>query len=328
MRRCLLALLLVLGMLSSVEATEPIVIRFSHVVGEDTPKGLGAALFQRLVSERLNGRVSVEIYPSARKFNDDQALLALIFGDIELAAPSFSKFRGFSKQLQVFDLPFLFPGTEAVHRFQTSAAGQSLLDSMTSQGLQGLAYWDNGMRAMSANTPLRRPEDIAGLRFRIEPSRVMEAQYRALDVATVPLPFKYVAEALKMGLVDGQENAWSNIYAQGFHQYQRYFTDVGHSFLGYMLVTNVEFWNRLPSDVRTTLEQIIAQVSAEVNRLASERAISDRQRVIDSGATEVINLSDAERAAWRERMLPIWEQFESQIGSEVLAAAVAAGPAR
>ena len=328
MRRGLLAVLLALCAFSSVEAAEPILIRFSHVVGEDTPKGVGAALLQRLVSERLDGRVAVEVYPRSRKFNDNQALLALVFGDIELAAPSFSKFRAFSKQVQVFDLPFLFPGTDAVHRFQASAAGKDLLNSMTAQGLLGLAYWDNGMRAMSANKPLRRPEDIAGLRFRIEPSRVMEAQYQALDVATVPLPFKYVAEALKMGLVDGQENAWSNIYAQGFHEFQPYLTDVGHSFLGYMLVTNVEFWRQLPPDVRTPLEEIIAEVSAEVNRLAAERAISDRQRVIDSGRSEVITLSDAERATWRERMLPVWERFESQIGSEVLEAALASGRAQ
>jgi C4-dicarboxylate-binding protein DctP len=328
MRRCLLTLLFALGALSAVEAAEPILIRFSHVVGEDTPKGVGAALLQRLVAERLGGRVAVEVYPRSRKFNDDQALLALVFGDIELAAPSFSKFRAFSKQIQVFDLPFLLPGAEAVHRFQESETGQGLLASMTSQGLQGLAYWDNGMRAMSANKPLRRPEDIAGLRFRIEPSRVMEAQYQALDVATVPLPFKYVAEALKMGLVDGQENAWSNIYAQGFQDYQQYFTDVGHSFLGYMLVTNAEFWSQLPSDIRAALEAIIAEVTAEVNRLASERSLSDRERIIALGKSEVIMLSDAERAAWRERMLPVWQEFEPQIGKEVIEAALAAGRAQ
>ena len=325
MRRCLVAWLLMLGALSAVEAAEPILIRFSHVVSEDTPKGVGAARFQRMVAERLSGRVVVEVYPRSRKFNDNQALLALVFGDIELAAPSFSKFRAFSKQIQVFDLPFLFSGPEAVRRFQTSAAGQSLLTSMTSQGLLGLAYWDNGMRAISANKPLRRPEDVAGLRFRIEPSRVMEAQYQALDVATVPLPFKYVGEALKMGLVDGQENAWSNIYAQGFQDYQQYFTELGHSFLGYMLVTNAEFWTKLPSDIRSKLEAIIEEVTVEVNRLAAQRSVSDRQRIIDSGGSDVITPSDAERAAWRERMSSVWQEFEPQIGSEVLEAAAAAG---
>ena len=153
----------------------------------------------------------------------------------------------------------------------------------------------------------------------------MEAQYQALDVATVPLPFKYVGEALKMGLVDGQENAWSNIYAQGFQDYQQYFTELGHSFLGYMLVTNAEFWTKLPSDIRSKLEAIIEEVTVEVNRLAAQRSVSDRQRIIDSGGSEVITPSDAERAAWRERMSSVWQEFEPQIGSEVLEAAAAAG---
>lgn len=309
-------------------AAEPILIRFSHVTSEATPKGHGALLFKKLVEQRLAGKVRVEIYPRALKFNDDQALLALLFGDIELAAPSFAKFRSFSRQIQVFDLPFLFSDVDAVHRFQRSNAGVKLLDSMLSHGIKGLTYWDNGMRVMSANRPLRTPQDFKRLRFRIEPSAVMQAQYRALGVATVPMPFKQVREALKMGLVTGQENAWSNIHSKGFHDFQKYFTEARHSFLGYMLVTNAEFWRNLPADIRAELEKIIQEVTVEVNKNAREKADTDRQRVIDSKKAEVLTLTDTELEEWRAVLTPIWKKFESQIGKEIMEQAMQANQAR
>ncbi len=299
-------------------ADDPILIRFSHVTSEATPKGHGAELFKKLAEERLGGKVRVEVYPRSLKFNDDQALLALLFGDIELAAPSFSKFRSYSRQMQVFDLPFLFSDVDAVHRFQAGEAGRQLLDSMVPLGIKGLAYWDNGMRVMSANRPLRVPEDADGLRFRIEPSAVMQVQYRALGVATVPMPFGQVREGLKMGLVGGQENAWSNIYSKGFHDFQKYFTEARHSFLGYMLVTNAEFWSGLPPEVRGELEKIVREVTVEVNRIAGEKAQSDRQRVIESKKAEVITLSDTELEAWRAVLKPVWSAFEPQIGREII----------
>ncbi len=320
---CVLFLLTV-----NARADEPILIRFSHVTSEATPKGHGAALFKKTVEERLAGKVRVEIYPRALKYNDDQALLALLFGDIELAAPSFAKFRSFSRQIQVFDLPFLFSDVDAVKRFQRSEAGVELLDSMLSHGIKGLAYWDNGMRVMSANRPLRKPQDFKRLRFRIEPSAVMQAQYRALGAATVPMPFKQVREALKMGLVTGQENAWSNIRSKGFHDFHRYFTEAGHSFLGYMLVTNADFWAKLPDQVRTELENIIQEVTAEVNKNARDKAKADRQRVIDSKKADVITLTDAELEEWRTLLTPIWKKFESQIGTEILEQATLANQAR
>jgi C4-dicarboxylate-binding protein DctP len=322
----LIGMLVVLAV--NAHAAAPILIRFSHVTSEATPKGHGAALFKKLVEQRLAGKVRVEIYPRALKFNDDQALLALLFGDVELAAPSFSKFRSFSRQIQVFDLPFLFSDVDAVNRFQRSEAGIKLLDSMLSHGIKGLAYWDNGMRVMSANRPLRTPRDFKRLRFRIEPSAVMQAQYRALGVATVPMPFKQVREALKMGLVTGQENAWSNIHSQGFHDFQKYFTETRHTFLGYMLVTNVDFWNNLPAGIRVELEKIIQEVTANVNKNAHDKAKTDRQRVIDSKQAEVITLTDTELDEWRTLLTPIWKQFESQIGTEIMEQAMQANQAR
>jgi C4-dicarboxylate-binding protein DctP len=327
MRISLIATVLLAATSAWAQAADPIVIRFSHVVAESTPKGYGATLLKKRVEEKLGGRVRVQVYPRAQKFNDDEALVALTLGDIELAAPSFSKFRAFTEKLQVFDLPFVFADVDAVQRFQQSSAGHDLLDAMLDKGIKGLAFWDNGMRVMSANRPLRLPADAEGLRFRIEPSPVMEAQYQALGVATVPLPFKDVAEALKSGLVDGQENAWSNIYSQGFHDYQEHFTEVDHSFLGYMLVTTNQFWDTLPADIRTELQSIIGEVTEEVNKIARYQVDSDRQKVIDSREAKLVELSEPERSAWRDAMQPVREQFAASIGEELLAAVAQANGA-
>ena len=321
MRVFLVAALLLSATSALAQATSPIVIRFSHVVAESTPKGYGANLFRERLKEKLGERVRVEVYPRAQKFNDDEALVALTLGDLELAAPSFARFRAFTQKLQVFDLPFLFADLDTAHRFQQTSAGRALLDSMLETGIKGLAYWDNGMRVDSANKPLRLPADAEGLRFRIEPSKVMEAQYQALGVATESFPFKDVAEALKSGLVDRHENAWSYIYSQGCHEYQKYFTELEHSVLGYMLVTSPQFRGSLPSDIRTELASIVDEVTEEVNKIARYQVESDRQKVIDSYKTQLVEVSGDERNAWRDAMKPVREQFALSIGEEPLAAA-------
>ncbi len=319
-----IAVLMMTVAVSVAQAAEPILIRFSHVTGDNTPKGQGAVLFKQRVEERLAGKVRVEIFPRSLKFNDNQVMLALLFGDVELAAPSLAKFRSFSPKLQLFDFPFLFDDVEAVHRFQASAAGRKLLGSMTDRGFKGLAFWENGMRAMSANRPLRVPADLKGLRFRIEPSAVMQAQYRALSVATVPMPFKQVRDALKLGLVTGQENAWSNIYSKRFDDFQKYFLDLGHSYLGYMLVTSAEFWDSLPPDTRSELEEIIVEVTAEVNRIAREKAQSDRQKIIDAGRAKIVTPTHEERQEWQRVLKPTWKKFEAEVGKELIEAAMQA----
>ncbi len=317
------AVLLTVAMMAGGVEAEPIRIRFSHVVGENTPKGKGANLFKKLVEERLAGKVTVNVYPNSLRFTDDQVLEALLFADVEMAAPSLAKFRNFTKSLQVFDLPFMFDNVGAVHRFQSSQAGRELLDSMIRRGLKGLVYWDNGMRVMSANKPLRVPADVHGLTFRIEPSAVMEAQYAALGATTLRLPFAKVFDALKLGLVSGQENAWSNIYSKKFYHVQKYFTETDHSFLGYMVVTSVKFWGRLPADIRVELEKILAEVTVAVNKIALEKAQGDRQKVIDSGRAEVLTLTPDEREAWRKALEPVWQEFVGIIPRDVIEAAVA-----
>ena len=298
-------------------------IRFSHVVAENTPKGQGALLFKKLAEERLAGKVEIEILPDSVRFTDEQVLLGLLFGDVEIAAPSLAKFRRFSKSIQIFDLPFLFDDLEQVHQFQTGAIGKSLLDSMLSRGIKGLSYWDSGMRVISANRQLKAPADLANLLFRIEPSAVIETQYRSLGANTFVLPFNRVYDALKLGLVDGQENSWSNIASRKFYQVQSHLVETNHSFQGYMVVTSVHFWESLPPEIRDTLKQILDEVSLEVNRSSVEKQRDSRELVLKAmGKDRVYNLNNDERAAWRSAMQPIWEKFRSEIGDEVIDAAV------
>jgi C4-dicarboxylate-binding protein DctP len=320
-----MAALAVLGtVLTGAWAEEPIVLRFSHIVSATDPKGIGAELFRKRVEERLANKVRVEVFPGGELFTDEQIFEALWFRDVHLAAPSLSKFRNLTQRLQVFDLPFLFEDVEAVHRFQDSETGQQLLNAAIDKGIKGLAYWDNGMRVLSAPRSLRSPEDAAGLKFRIESSAVIEAQYEILDALPVRLPFGRVYDALSSGLVDAQENSWSNSYSQQFHRFNKDFTETNHSFLGYMVIVNVLFWESLPPDIRTELEKILAEVSVEVRRIAQEKAQSSRQAIVAEGA-QVLELGPAEREAWINTLKPVWQQFEAEIGKEVIDAAVAAG---
>lgn len=324
MRRAATLVALWAALTAAALGAEPILIRFSHVVSENAPKGLGAELFKQRVEERLAGKVRVEVYPNSQLFTDEQVLLALLTNDVQLAAPSLSKFGLLTRQLQVFDLPFLFADVEAVHRFQASETGRGLLDALRAKGFQGLAYWDNGMRVISARQPLRSPVDASGLRFRIEASDVIEAQYRRLGALPMKLPFRQVYDALQAGLVDGQENTWSNIYTQQLHTLGQQFTATHHSFLGYLVVTSAPFWDGLPQEIRAELEQILAEVTTEVNRIAAEQANNSRQLIMDAGVP-VIELSPVEQALWRGQWQPLWQRFEEQIGKPIIDAARAAG---
>ncbi|MDS4026660.1 MAG: DctP family TRAP transporter solute-binding subunit [Candidatus Contendobacter sp.] len=301
-------------------SAEPIHIRFSHVVSEQTPKGNAANRFKQLVEQKLAGKVTVEVFPRATLYDDDPVLLALARNDVQLAAPSLSKFSTITKSLEFYDLPFLFDDLAAVERFQNSATGQRQLDSLGDKGIKGLAYWRNGMRVISADRPLRAPTDARGLLFRIEPSEVIEEQYRQLGATTIRLPFAHVRDALGRGLVKGQENSWANIYSQNFDRWQPYITETNHSFQGYMVITGSAFWNGLPADIRRELEAILAQVTDEMNGVLAERIGEYRQGVIDRGKAQVITLTDQERNAWRQALAPVGEKFKSQIDPVVLAA--------
>jgi C4-dicarboxylate-binding protein DctP len=310
--------------LPAAEAGAEIVIKFSHVVAESTPKGQGALLFKKLAEERLPGEVKVEVYPNSQLFGDAKEMEALALGDVQIIAPSLSKFDKFTKQLQVFDLPFLFDDIAAVDRFQQSDDGKQLLTSMEDLGYVGLGYWHNGMKQLSANKPLRTPADAAGLKFRIQASDVLLAQFEALDANPQKMAFAEVYQALQVGTVDGQENTWSNIYTQKFFEVQPYITETNHGVIDYMVVTNSEFWNGLPEDIRTELEAIMAEVTAEVNKLAEDLNQQDKQKIVDSGSSEIITLTPEQRAEWVSAMQPVWDQFREDIGQDLIDAAKSA----
>jgi C4-dicarboxylate-binding protein DctP len=303
----------------------PIVVKFSHVVAEKTPKGQGALKFKELAEKKLPGKVEVQVFPSSQLFGDAKEMEALLLGDVHIIAPSLSKFDRYTKKIQVFDLPFLFDDVAAVDRFQASAEGQGLLNAMKSKGLQGLAYWHNGMKQLSTNREqLRRPEDVKGLKFRIQASDVLEAQFRALGANPQKMAFSEVYQALQTGVVDGQENTWSNIYSQKFHEVQKTIAETNHGLIEYMVVTNAGWWDGLPADVRKGLAEAMAEATAYANKLAADINDADRKRIEEAGKAKIQKLTKEDLAAWRKAMEPVWKKFEPDIGADLIKAALKA----
>ncbi|MDV3439367.1 C4-dicarboxylate TRAP substrate-binding protein DctP [Pseudomonas otitidis] len=323
-----LACALALGAAGLAHSADPIVIKFSHVVAEHTPKGQGALLFKKLAEERLAGKVKVEVYPNSSLFGDGKEMEALLLGDVQMIAPSLAKFEQYTKQVQLFDLPFLFNDIQAVDRFQHSPEGQKLLKSMESKNITGLGYWHNGMKQLSANKPLREPKDARGLKFRVQASAVLEEQFKAVRANPRKMSFAEVYQGLQTGVVNGAENPWSNIYSQKMHEVQKYITESNHGVLDYMLITNTQFWNGLPADVRSELEKITVEVTEEVNKQAEALNQGDKQRIIDAKTSEIIELTPEQRNAWREAMKPVWKKFEGEIGPDLIKAAEAANQAQ
>jgi len=317
------ALALVVVFAGSALAADPIVIKFSHVVAENTPKGQMANKFRDLVAEKMGGKVVVEVYPSSQLFGDDKVLEAMLLGDVQLGAPALSKFESYTKVLQVFDLPFLFKDMEAVEKFQDGEVGQKLLHSMEDKGILGLGYLHNGLKQLSASNPLRVPEDAAGRKFRIMTSDVLAAQFEALDAVPLKKPFSEVFTLLQTKAIDGQENTYSNIYSQKFFEVQPYITESNHGLLDYLLVTSSEFWNSLPDDIRTQLDAILEEARVYGNKISDDKNLEAKQKIIDSGRSEIITLTPEQRAKWVEAMKPVWKEFEDQIGADVINAAAA-----
>ncbi|SEG49171.1 TRAP transporter substrate-binding protein [Oceanospirillum linum] len=283
-----------------------------------------ALKFKELAESRLPGKVNVEVYPNSQLFGDGKVLEAMLLGDVQIAAPSLSKFKKYTKQLQVYDLPFLFKDMDAVDRFQKGPTGQKLLTSLEKRGLMGLGYIHNGMKQMSANKPLRTPADAEGLKFRIMTSDVLVSQFEAVDAIPLKKPFSEVFTLMQTKAIDGAENPWSNLYSKKFFEIQDYVTETNHGVLDYMVVTSARFWKGLDDDVRVELKKAMDEAIAYGNGVAKEKAMGDRQRIIDSGRTTVLQISDAERQQWVEAMKPVWKQFERQIGKDVIDAAVQA----
>jgi C4-dicarboxylate-binding protein DctP len=298
------------------------VIKFSHVVAEQTPKGQAATAFAERVNSELDGEVCVEVYPNTQLYNDDKVLQAMLLGDVQMAAPSLSKFEQYTLQYRIFDLPFLFDDIQAVDRFQLGETGQAMLAAMEDKGLKGLGYWHNGMKQLSASRPLLEPADAKGLKFRIQESDVLEAQFKALDANPQKMAFSEVYLALQQGVVDGQENTWSNILTQKFHEVQDGITETNHGVIDYLVVTSTEFWDSLDDEVRGKLEQIFAEVTAESNTRSNELNQQAREQIAAAGV-EIRELTPEQRQMWVDVMRPVWDEFADQIGQDNIDAAMA-----
>ena len=321
-RRVVLAAVAAVFALSAASAVaqSPIVIKFSHVVATDTPKGKGAEYFKKIAEERTKGRVKVEVYANSTLYKDKEEVEALQLGAVQMLAPSLAKFGPLGvREFEVFDLPYLFDNYDELHKVTRGPVGASLLKKLEPKGIIGLAYWDNGFKDMSANKPLRKPEDFRGLKMRIQSSKVLDSQMRALGASPQVMAFSEVYQALQTGVVDGTENPPSNLYTQKMHEVQKYLTLTDHGVIEYAVIVNKKFWDGLPSDIRTTLEGAMKDATKFANDIAKKENEDALAAVKASGKTEVIALSAAEKNAWKKALLPVHKENESRVGKETLA---------
>ncbi|MEP1443329.1 MAG: DctP family TRAP transporter solute-binding subunit [Hyphomicrobiales bacterium] len=296
------------------------VIKFSHVTNTDKhPKGIAASLLEKRVNEEMNGKACMEVFPNSTLYNDNKVLEALLNGDVHLAAPSLSKFEKFTKKFRIFDLPFMFNDINAVDAFQASEKGQALLNSMQKRGLQGLGYWHNGMKQISASKPLLLPTDADGLKFRVQSSDVLAATMAAIGGSPQKMAFSEVYGALQQGVVDGQANTWSNIFGKKFFEVQDGVTESGHGIIDYLVVTSVDFMDSLKPDVRDQLVTILNEVTEARNKESTRVNEEAKQAVISAGGV-VRQLNAEQRAAWVSAMKPVWKQFEGDVGKDTIEA--------
>ena len=300
-------------------AQSPIVIKFSHVVATDTPKGKGAEYFKKLAEERTKGKVKVEVYANSTLYKDKEEVEALQLGAVQMLAPSLAKFGPLGvREFEVFDLPFIFDNTAELHKVTQGPVGKQLLGKLEAKGIKGLAFWDNGFKSFSANKPLRTPDDFKGLKMRIQSSKVLESQMRAVGALPQVMAFSEVYQALQTGVVDGTENPHSNLYTQKMHEVQKFVTVSDHGYLGYAVITNKKFWDGLPADVRTQLEQAMKEATDYANKIAQEENDNALEQVKKSGKSQVVVLTPAERLALKKAMLKTHKEMESRIGKEMI----------
>lgn len=312
---------IVLALVSQcAQAQAPIVIKFSHVVASDTPKGKAAERFKQLAEKATAGRVRIDVYPNNQLYKDKEELEALQLGAVQMLAPSLAKFGPLGvREFEVFDLPYIFPTKEVLYRVTEGPVGQGLLKKLESKGITGLAFWDNGFKVMSSNKPLRAPADFKGLKMRIQPSKVLDAQMRALGASPQALSFNEVYQALQSGVVDGTENPPSNFYTQRMHEMQRHLTVSNHGYLGYAVIVNKKFWDGLPSGIRTALEGAMKEATKYANAIAQKENEEAMEAIRKSGKTSIYVLSDKEREEWRRALFSVHKEMEPRIGKDLLA---------
>ncbi|MEM5331062.1 TRAP transporter substrate-binding protein [Paraburkholderia sp. JHI2823] len=306
---------------SAVPAGEPIVIKFSHVVAHDTPKGLSAEYFRKLAEERTQGRVKVEVYPNSTLYKDGEEMQALQLGSVQMLAPSLAKFGPLGvREFEVFDLPYLFSDYTGLHKVTQGPVGKQLLDKLQSKGITGLAYWDNGFKVVTANKPMHVPADFKGLKFRIQSSKVLDAQFRALGAIPQVMAFSEVYQGLQTGVVDGTENTTSNVLTQRMNEVQKYLTVSNHGYIGYAVIVNKKFWDGLPPDIRTTLEGAMRDATTYADDIARKENDDALEKIKSTGKTQIIALTPAERVQWKQALIKVHRQQESRVGKDTIEA--------
>ena len=305
-------------------AQQPIVIKFSHVVANDTPKGLAAEYFKKKAEDYTKGKVKVEVYANSTLYKDKEEMEALQLGAVQMLAPSLAKFGPLGvKEFEMFDLPYIFDNYDQLHKITEGPIGKSILAKLEPKGIRGLSYWDNGFKSFSANTPIKLPTDLKGKKMRIQSSKVLEAQMRALGALPQVLPFSEVYQALQTGVVDGTENPISNLYTQKMYEVQKHLALTEHGYLGYAVIVNKKFWDGLPPDVREQLEKAMLESTAFANRIAKHQNDQDLEKVKKSGKTAVYTPTAAERDAFKKALMPVHKEMAPRIGPELLQAVYA-----
>ena len=323
MKTMLVALCAAIGATAGVHAyaQAPIVIKFSHVVATDTPKGQAAERFKQLAEKATNGKVKVELYPNSQLYKDKEELEALQLGAVQMLAPSLAKFGPLGvKEFEAFDLPYIFPTKTALYNVTEGEIGKSLLKKLEPKGITGLAYWDNGFKVMSANKPLHNPADFKGLKMRIQSSKVLDAQMRALGANPQVLAFSEVYQALQTGVVDGTENPPSNMYTQKMHEVQKHVTVSNHGYLGYAVIVNKKFWDGLPPDIRTQLEKAMREATTFEKAIAQRDNDQALEAIKKAGKTQIYTLTVQEQAEWRRALAPVQKAMEGRIGKDLISA--------
>lgn len=310
---------LALGLTGPASAQSPIIIKFSHVVATDTPKGKGAEKFKELAEKYTGGKVKVEVYPNSTLYKDKEELEALQLGSVQMLAPSNSKFGPLGiREFEVFDLPYILPDLKTLRKVTEGPLGTRLLKLLDAKGITGLAYWDNGFKQMSANKKLVTPADYQGLKFRIQSSRVIQAQFKALSSLPQVMAFSEVYQALQTGVVDGQENTWSNIYTQKMHEVQKYITETNHGYIGYVVIVNKKFWDDLPADIRDQLSKAMKEATAFSNAQSQKENDDALAAIKKSGKSEIIKLTPEQDEAMRKAMEPVYKDAASRVGQPLI----------
>ncbi|ALO38072.1 TRAP transporter substrate-binding protein [Alcaligenes faecalis] len=319
MKKTLVASLLASVFLSAPVLANPMIIKFSHVVSPDTPKGKGAVRFKELAEKYTEGKVVVEVYPNSQLYKDKEELEALQLGAVHMLAPSLAKFGPLGvREFEVFDLPFIFKDRTDLRKVTEGPVGRMLLDKLEPKGIKGLSYWDNGFKVMSANSPLKSVDDFLGLKMRIQSSKVLEAQFKALDAVPQVMAFSEVYQALQTGVVDGTENPPSNMYTQKMHEVQKHATVSNHGYLGYAVIVNKKFWEGLPDDIRQGMEKAMDEATVYANDIAEQENNDSMKAMEESGKTQFYQLSDAEREEWVKQLRPVHKEMASRIGQDVI----------